>query len=42
MNWHETIEYIRTNPEYEWLVTNAYLDKNLIENINKFSFGDES
>lgn len=41
MNWHETIEYIRTNPEYEWLVTNAYLDKNLIENINKFSNSEE-
>lgn len=41
MNWHETIEYIRTKPEYDWLVKNAYFDKDLVKNIENFISSDE-
>ena len=36
MNWEETIKYIRTKPEYEALVRDAYFDENLVLNINRF------
>jgi ubiquinone/menaquinone biosynthesis C-methylase UbiE len=36
MNWEETIKYIRTLPEYEALVRNAYFDENLVLNIDRF------
>jgi len=36
MNWHETIEYIRTCPEYKELVEKAYLEEDLPLNIERF------
>ena len=41
MNWHETIEFIRTKPEYEWLVKNAYFDENLVTNVDNFIQSEE-
>lgn len=36
MTWHETIEYIRTHPEYAELVNFAYLESNLALNVERF------
>lgn len=41
MNWHETIEYIRTKPEYDWLVKNAYFDSDLKTNVDNFIHSEE-
>ena len=41
MNWHETIEYIRTKPEFDWLVQHAYFDENLVANIDNFIQSEE-
>lgn len=41
MNWHETIEFIRTKPDYEWLVKNAYFDENLVTNVDNFIQSEE-
>lgn len=41
MNWHETIEFIRTKPEFDWLVQHAYFDKNLVANIDNFIQSEE-
>jgi len=41
MNWHETIEYIRTRPEYKNLIEKAYLEENLILNIDRFRKSEE-
>lgn len=41
MNWHETIEYIRTRPEYTELVEKAYLEKDLPINIERFRNSEE-
>jgi ubiquinone/menaquinone biosynthesis C-methylase UbiE len=36
MNWEETIKYIRTKPEYDVLVRDAYFDENLVLNVDRF------
>lgn len=36
MNWEQTIQYIRTQPEYSELVEKAYLDENLSLNVERF------
>ena len=36
MNWEETINFIRTKPEYELLVEKAYFDPDLMLNVNRF------
>ena len=41
MNWHETIEYIRTRPEYKELVEKAYFEENLPLNIERFKDSEE-
>jgi len=41
MNWHETIEYIRTCPEYTELIEKAYLEENLPLNIERFRESEE-
>lgn len=41
MNWHETIEYIRSEPKYTNLVKETYITKNLIENVEAFLESDE-
>lgn len=39
--WEETIEYIRTKPEYEFLVEKAYFDANLSLNVERFRKSSE-
>ena len=41
MNWHETIEYIRTRPEFNELVEKAYLEEDLPLNIERFRNSEE-
>jgi len=41
MTWHETIEYIRSKPEYANLVKQAYFDENLVINIERFRDSEE-
>ena len=41
MNWHETIEHIRTKPEYSKLVEEAYLGDDVIANIERYSTSEE-
>lgn len=41
MTWHETIDYIRQQPEYADLVRLAYFDKDLILNIVRFGKSEE-
>ena len=41
MTWHETIEYIRSKPEYENLVRQAYFEKDLSLNIERFKESEE-
>lgn len=36
MNWEQTIEYIREQPKFRGLVTDAYFEKNLSKNVKKF------
>lgn len=41
MTWEETIEFIRTQPQYSSLVRDAYFDPNLGVNVERFRNGDE-
>jgi ubiquinone/menaquinone biosynthesis C-methylase UbiE len=41
MNWHETINHIRNQPEYAELVKQAYFDEDLILNIERFGESEE-
>lgn len=41
MNWHETIVYIQDKPEYSKLLIDAYLDKNLELNFERFYKSEE-
>jgi ubiquinone/menaquinone biosynthesis C-methylase UbiE len=41
MTWHETIEYIRKQPEYADLVRLAYFDENLELNVERFGTSEE-
>ncbi len=41
MTWEETIQYIRTLPEYKELVEKAYFDEDLMLNVKRFSQSDE-
>ncbi len=41
MNWEETIQYIRTIPEYGELVEKAYFDEDLILNVKRFAQSEE-
>jgi ubiquinone/menaquinone biosynthesis C-methylase UbiE len=36
MTWEETIRYIRTQPEYKFLIEQSYLDEDLTLNVNRF------
>jgi ubiquinone/menaquinone biosynthesis C-methylase UbiE len=41
MTWHETIQYIRSNPEYKELVEKAYFEEDLSLNIERFCKSEE-
>jgi SAM-dependent methyltransferase len=41
MTWEETIQYIRTLPEYSELVEKAYFDENLALNVERFKASEE-
>lgn len=41
MTWEETIQYIRTKPEYKYLVEKAYLEENLPLNVERFIKSEE-
>jgi len=41
MNWEQTIQFIRTQPEYSELVEKAYFDKNLSLNVERFRVSEE-
>ncbi len=41
MNWEQTIEEIRTKPEFADLVTEAYLEENLTSNVKRFRQSNE-
>ena len=41
MTWEETIQFIRTQPEYNSLVEHAYFDEDLRLNIERFGKSDE-
>ncbi|HLZ87025.1 MAG TPA: class I SAM-dependent methyltransferase [Puia sp.] len=41
MNWHETIEYIRKEPEYSTLVQQAYFEEKLELNVERFRATNE-
>ncbi|MDJ1482402.1 class I SAM-dependent methyltransferase [Cytophagaceae bacterium YF14B1] len=41
MTWEETIIYIRTLPEYQNLIHDAYLDEDLLKNVNRFKNSEE-
>lgn len=41
MTWHETIEYIRTIPEYKDLVEKAYFEEDLSLNVDRFRRSEE-
>jgi ubiquinone/menaquinone biosynthesis C-methylase UbiE len=41
MTWHETIEYIRKQPEFSELVKLAYFDENLELNVERFGASEE-
>jgi SAM-dependent methyltransferase len=41
MNWHQTIKFIRTLPEYADLVEKAYLEENLPLNVERFRKSEE-
>lgn len=41
MNWHETINHIRNQPQYAELVKQAYFDEDLILNIERFGESEE-
>lgn len=41
MNWHDTIEFIRKNPEYEGLVDETFIRNDLVWNVEAFSKSEE-
>jgi ubiquinone/menaquinone biosynthesis C-methylase UbiE len=41
MTWEETIEYIRTNAEYQTLIRDAYFDSDLAKNVENYKSGEE-
>lgn len=41
MTWEETIQYIRTQPEYSQLVKDAYFSEDLVMNVESFRHSDE-
>ena len=41
MTWEETIQYIRTLPEYEDLVEKAYFEEDLLLNVERFGESEE-
>lgn len=41
MTWEETIQYIRTKPEFRELVEKAYFEEDLPLNVERFKQGDE-
>jgi len=41
MTWEETIQYIRTKPEYAELVEKAYFEENLELNVERFKNSEE-
>jgi ubiquinone/menaquinone biosynthesis C-methylase UbiE len=41
MNWHETIEYIRSEPSYQQLVEEAYFSPDLKSNVESFRNSSE-
>lgn len=41
MTWEETIQYIRTLPEYAELVEKAYFDEDLLLNVERFRNSEE-
>ncbi|RDI58349.1 class I SAM-dependent methyltransferase [Flavobacterium glaciei] len=41
MTWEETIRFIRTQPEYKYLVDKAYFEEDLILNVQRFMQSDE-
>jgi SAM-dependent methyltransferase len=36
MNWHQTIEFIQNNPDYDALVKDTYISKDLVWNAKEF------
>lgn len=41
MTWEETIQFIRTKPEFSYLVEKAYLEKDLKLNVERFKESEE-
>ena len=41
MTWEETIQLIRTKPDYKDLVEKAYFDENLVLNVERFRSSEE-
>ncbi|PQJ73328.1 class I SAM-dependent methyltransferase [Polaribacter butkevichii] len=41
MTWEETIKFIRTQPEYKYLVKKAYFEENLALNVERFRKSEE-
>lgn len=41
MNWEETIRFIRTQPEFKFLVEKAYFEENLPLNVERFRNSEE-
>ncbi|WP_309609391.1 class I SAM-dependent methyltransferase [Flavobacterium sp.] len=41
MTWEQTIKYIRTRPEYQFLVEKAYFEEDLVLNVERFTKSDE-
>lgn len=41
MTWEETIKYIRTQPEYQYLVEKAYFEEDLPLNVERFKASEE-
>lgn len=41
MTWEETIQFIRTQPEFQFLVEKAYFEENLLLNVERFRNSEE-
>ena len=41
MTWEETIKFIRTQPEYQFLVEKAYFEEDLVLNVERFIKSEE-
>ena len=39
--WENTIQYIRSHKEYAWLVEKAYLEEDVVLNVNRFKESEE-